>query len=179
MLVTLASISSATAAGLVFQGWRRSKGTWLSAAGWLVALVSMFVWSWALGPEVGLCYALGVFACFVWIEIALTAEARKTAAATLQRPFAVLQRPGARAWFRHGTIFLLSVPAAGVISMMLSIALVIYLPWTMPVKFIVAIFAYPVLWGLLSVWICAQEALLKPVLVNAGLLAVSALLLFA
>ena len=178
MLVTLACISSAAAAGLVFQGWRR-RATWLAAGGWLVALVSMFVWARALGPEVGLCYALGVFACFVWVEIALTAEARRTAVATLQRPFAALQRPGARAWFRHGTIFLLSVPAAGVIAMMLSIALVIYLPWATPLKFAVAIFAYPVLWGVLSVWICAQEALLKPVLVNAGLLALSALLLFA
>src|SRR5690606_34894422 len=119
----------------------------------LVALLSMFVWSWALGAEIGLCYALGVFACFVWMEIALTAEARKNAATIAQRPFAALERPRVRACLKHGTIFLLSVPAAGVIAMMLSVALVLYLPWTLPVKFAVAIFVYPVLWGALSVWI--------------------------
>lgn len=180
LLATLpACASTAAAAVLVFQGWRRSDAAWASAAGWLMALMSMFAWSWALGAEIGLCYALGVFACFVWAEIALTADARKAVAAAAQRPFAALQRPGARACLRHGALFLLSVPAAGVIAMMLSVALVLYLPWTMPVKFAVAIFAYPVLWGLLSVWICAQQALLKPALVNLGLLAFSALLLFA
>lgn len=180
MLETLlATTSSAAAACLIFQGWRRADARMFASAGWLLALLSMFAWSWALGPEVGVCYALGVFACFVWVEIALTADARKTVAAAVQRPFAALQRPGAQAWLKHGTIFLLSVPAAGVIAMMLSIALVLYLPWAMPLKFAVAVFVYPVVWGVLGVWICAQDALLKPVLVNVGLAAFSALLLFA
>ncbi|MDY6983062.1 MAG: hypothetical protein SV422_08240 [Pseudomonadota bacterium] len=175
----LATTSSAIAAILIFHGWRRSDAGWASAAGWLVALVSMFVWSWALGAEVGVCYALGVFACFVWAEIAMTADARKSVAAAVQRPFAAMQRPGVRAYLKHGALFLLSVPAAGVIAMMLSVALVLYLPWSLTLKFAVAIFLYPVVWGVLSVWICAQDKLLKPALVNLGLLAFSALLLFS
>lgn len=179
LAILLATTSSASAAALIFNGWRRSDAGWASAAGWLVALASMFVWAWALGPEIGVCYALGVFACFVWVEIAMTAEARKSVAAAAQRPFAAMQRPGVRAYFKHGSIFLLSVPAAGVIAMMLSVALVLYLPWSLTLKFAVAIFLYPVVWGVLSAWICAQDALLKPALVNLGLLAFSALLLFA
>lgn len=178
MLATLlATTSSAAAAGLVFHGWRSSNAAW-ATAGWLVALASMFLWSWALGPEIGVCYALGVFACFVWAGIAMTADARKAVAAAAQRPFEAMQRPGLRAWLKHGSIFVLSVPAAGVIAMMLSIAFVLYLPWSLTLKFAVAIFLYPVLWGALSVWICAQDALLKPALVNLGLLAFCALVLF-
>lgn len=179
MLFLLACICSAAAAISIFQGWRHSNAGWASAAGWLVALASILVWSLALGPEIGVCYALGVFACFVWVEIALTAEARRLVAAVAQRPFVAMQRPGVRACLRHGTIFLLSVPAAGVIAMMSSVALVLYLPWSLTLKFAVAIFLYPVVWGVLSVWICAQDKLLKPALVNLGLLAFSALLLFA
>jgi hypothetical protein len=146
-------------------------------APWRRALA--FLWSWALGAEIGVCYALGVFACFIWAEIALTAEARKSVATAAQRPFAALEGPGVRACVKHGTLFLLCVPAAGVIAMMLSVALVLYLPWSLTLKFAVAIFLYPLVWGALSVWICAQNALLKPVLVNFGLLAVSSLILFA
>lgn len=178
LISTLIAIAlSIAAAGLIYYSWRHSGKSLLAAAGWLLALVSVFAWSWALGAEIGTTYAIAIFACVVWGAVAFNAEAPKAVAAAA-RPFQRLQRPQLRGVFHHTVMFLLSVPAAGVIAMMLSIALVLHLPWPLLNRAAVAIFLYPVLWGAFGVWICAQERLLKPVLASAGLLILSSLVMY-
>lgn len=169
---------STTGAGLILYSWRHRNTAWAAFTGWLVAFASAFVWSWALGPELGATYAIIVFVCLVWAEIGFTAETGKYAVESSRRPWQQLYRPVMQDYCKHLILFLLSVPASGVITMMLSVALVLYLPWTMPVKFAVAILLYPVLWGALSAWIGAQVKLVKPLLVTTALLVVSSLLLF-
>lgn len=169
---------SIAAASLIYHSWRAGKSAWLACAGWLAAFGSAWVWSWAVGPEFGVIYAIIVFVCLVWAAIAFTMEARNPTRQMIGRPFQRMRWPELQDSRKHGMLFLLAVPAAGVISMLLSVALVLYLPWSMPVKFAVAIFLYPVLWGALSAWICAQVKVVRPVLVSAGLLTVSSVLLF-
>ena len=119
-----------------------------------------------------------MFSGLVWLEIVRSMEPGRADTRTDGRQFHALSRPGLKAWLRHSGLFLLSVPAAGLITLLLSAALVLALPWSLPAQAAVAIFVYPVLWGGLSAWVCAQERLLKPTLVSAGLLACSGLLLY-
>lgn len=173
----IAFATSIAAAALIFHSWRRGQLAWAALAGWLAAFASAFTWSRVLGVEFGVVYAIMVFVCLVWVAVALMVEAPK-AAAEAPRPFQALRGPAIQDGVKHGLRFLLSVPAAGVLAMMLCVALALYLPWTMPAKFALAIFLYPVLWGALSVWICAQADVLRPALVSLGLFVFSSLLLF-
>lgn len=177
-MVTLIAIAvSLAAAGVIYYSWRQRGKSLLAAAGWLLALGSVFAWSAALGAEIGTTYAIAIFTCLVWGAVAFNAEAPKAVAAGV-RPYQGLQRPQLRGVFHHTVVFLLSVPAAGVIAMMLSIALVLHLPWPLLNRAAIAIFLYPVLWGALGYWICAQERLLKPALASAGLLILSSLVMY-
>lgn len=169
---------SIVATGLIHHAWRSADAAWAAVAGWLLAFGSAFVWSLALGPEIGATYAIMVFVCLIWMTVAWTVEMPKAAGGSDPRPVRRMYRPGARDYARQGAMFLLSVPAAGVVAMMLSVALVLYLPWTMTLKFAVAIFLYPLLWGALSAWVCAQDALVRPALVSLGLFVLASLLLF-
>jgi hypothetical protein len=174
----LAFMISVLAAFLVYFSWKVDRRSGAAAAGWLLAFVSIFLWARALGPEFGLSYAMIVFICLVWIAVLSNMEGRRADDRSVQRPCQKLQWPELQGYGKHGALFLLSVPAAGVTAMMLSVALVLFLPWALPLKLAVAILLYPVLWGALSAWICAQDTLLKPLLANAGLFALSALVLF-
>lgn len=178
LAVLLALVISALAALLVYFSWKTDRQGGAAAAGWLLAVVSSFVWTRALGPQFGLTYALIVFICLVWAAVAFNMEGRRANEQATQRPWHKLNWPELQDYAKHGALFLLSVPAAGFTTMMLSVALVLFLPWALPLKLALAIFLYPVLWGALSAWICAQDTLLKPLLANAGLLAISALVLF-
>lgn len=176
----IALLLTCAAAALVFFSWRQGKRVWAAALGWLLAFASILPWSRALGPEIGICYAIMVFVCLVWAAVVWNMEpARAGAAPGGQRSFQALHRPSAREYGKHGLLFLLSVPGAGILALMLTAALVLPLAWTMPVKVALVIFLFPVVWGAFSVWICAQEKLLKPLLASVLVLAVSSLLLFA
>ena len=134
----------------------------LSLCGWLLALASVFAWSWTLGPEFGVTYAFIVFMFLVWIKVSLGIKRQNRMDQSSQRGYKPLSLPDGSSLLKHTTRFSLSVPVAGVLAMMLSVALVLFLPWSMLHKVAAAIFLYPVLWGAVSAWVCAQEKLLKP-----------------
>ena len=175
----IAVLMSITAAALEYYSWCRGKRVWAASSGWLLALASILSWSRALGPEIGICYAIMIFVCLVWVEVAWNMEPARAAAGSRARTFQPLYRPGVREYGTHALRFLLSVPAAGILALMFTSALALLAPWTMPLKVAVVVFLFPVAWGAFSVWICAQENLLKPVLASVLLLLVSSLLLFA
>lgn len=181
MSLILALLASAAGAGLVFLGWRREQGAALAAAGWLLAFVAILPWSWALGAEIGSCYAIMVFVCLAWAAVTWNRDVVTdrwrgvSAGRVLQR----LHRPGLKACALQLLRFLLAVPVAGLASLMLASALVLPLSWSMSAKVAAVIFVFPLLWGAFSVWICAQERLLRPVLANIALCALGGLLLVA
>lgn len=168
---------SVAAAVLVFLGWRRGGRAWLALTGWLLAFGSILPWSAALGPQIGLCYAIMVFTCLVWTEVAFNMEASRAAVPSAAREFQTLQLPRLRSCSRHGVLFLLAVPGACMATLLLTVALVVPLAWAMPAKVALAIFLFPVLWGAFSVWICAQDHMLKPILASFAILALSSLIL--
>lgn len=174
----LAFLVSIVAAFLVYYSWKAGRLAWVAGMGWLLAFASIAGWARVLGQEFGLAYAIAIFVCLAWAAVAFNMEGRSQGDQAALRPFQRLRWPGRQDGIRHATLFLLAVPATGVTAMMLSVALVLYLPWALPLKLAVAVFLYPVLWGALGSWICAQDTCLKPLLANAGLLVVSGLILF-
>lgn len=165
------------AAYLIYYSWQRRGQAWAAAAGWLLALSSVFVWPWALGPEIGVTYAIILFICLVWVLAAFNKEAARASNQTSLRPYQRIQWPQPQNYIKHSVLFVLSVPATGVIALVLSVALVLHLPLSLLYKVTIAIFAYPLIWGALSAWICAQDKLLKPTLVSVGLLIFASLAL--
>jgi hypothetical protein len=145
----------------------------------LLAGLAILPWSWALGAEIGSCYAILVVVCLAWAAVAWNRDAVVVRGRGMHpgRAFQPLQRPGLKACAAHLLRFLLAVPVAGLASLMLASALVLPLSWSMSAKVAVVIFCFPLLWGAFSVWICAREQLLRPVLVSIAVCAVSALLL--
>lgn len=180
----LAALTSLLAVACIYWSWRDRGQAVVSATGWLLALGSAVVWSHVLGPEFGVTFAIIVFMCLTWLAVLADVAARKgsdTRAADTRaapRPYQALVWPRAGQLLQQGVLFLLSVPAAGVLTLMLSVALVLYLPWTLLNKLAVAIFLWPVLWGVLSAWIAAQQKVSRPALVVASLFVVSSLALF-
>lgn len=174
----IAALTSVLAVGCIYWAWRKKGRALVAALGWLLASMSMVSWSGIFGPEFGVTYAIIVFVCLVWGVSFKGMEARLFANKASQRPYQRVSAPDVSILLKHGSIFLLSVPATGVLTMMLSVAVVLYLPWTLLTKVTVAIFLYPVLWGALSAWICAQQNAARPAVVLAGLFLISSLILF-
>ena len=131
-----------------------------------------------MGTEIGITYAVIIFIFLIWIEVALGMGKSRLAGESVQRPFQKLHWPTVSDACRHVMIFLFSIPGAGVIALALSVGAVLHLPWTMTNKFAAAIFLYPVVWGALSAWICAQNKLIKPTMISLGLIVVTCSLLF-
>src|SRR5690606_37370784 len=115
-------------------------------------------------------------AAVAWNREALADRGRGVAAG---RVFRSLHRPGLEACTVQVLRILLAVPAAGIASLILVSALVLQFSWGMAAKVAVVIFLFPLLWGAFSVWICAQERLLRPVLANIAVCALGSLLLVA
>lgn len=173
-----AVVTSLSAVACIYWSWREQGLPLVALTGWLLALVSMISWSQVLGPEFGVTYAIMVFTCLAWIVVFKGMAARRAESGTTLRPYQRMSVPDMSALLKHGSVFLLSVPATGMLTMMLSVALVLYLPWSLLTKIAVAIFLYPVLWGAFSTWICAQEKTSRSALTIAGLFLISSLILF-
>jgi hypothetical protein len=174
----IALLMSFCAVGCIYWSWRQ-RGNWLLAfAGWLLVIVSMFSWSAVSGPEFGTTYALIAMACAAWLLVLSNRDAAGADSRAAERTLRLVQRPPGISVVKQGARFLLSVPVAGLLALMLSVALVLYLPWTLLTKIAVAIFLYPVLWGALSAWICAQEKIIKPAMAVGGLFLISSVMLF-
>jgi hypothetical protein len=169
LAVMMALLVSISTVAMLYGSWRHSQRSWLALAGWALAILSLLLWSRALGPEFGISYAVMVFVCLVWLVVWMAGQTGSSANPSPQRPFRSLTTPGSASLIQHGSLFLLSVPASGLLSLLLSVALVNLLPWSLLTKVAIAVFAFPILWGLLSSWVCSQQSATRPALALGGL----------
>lgn len=174
----LALAISISSVGAIYLSWRQREQRWLAFAGWLLAVASMFVWSWALGPEFGVSYSVIVFVCLIWLQVGVGVKASGGVGLSSQRPYRNMTLPDARNLRKHATVFFLSVPVTGVLSLMTTVAMLIHLPWTLLTKLAVSVFVYPLLWGILSSWICTQRSPGRPAIVLISLSMISSILLW-
>lgn len=167
----------------VFFSWKNVNKKLLASAGWLLFLFSIFLWIKILGVEFGFTYSIVVFACIVWLVIAivtLTSETNKVAIRTIRpKPYLNKISIDPKSFFpKHALLFVLSVPFAGAASILLSLAIVSCFSWTTLNKVCTAIFVMPIIWGGLSAWICANTKPWFSSSVIAGLLSISSIVLF-
>ena len=189
----MAGLTSVLAVACIYWSWCERGQAMVAATGWLLALGSAVVWSHALGPEFGVTYAMIVFMCLTWLVVLVNTrstskgsagtgssrvDTRSSESRVALRPYQTLAKPQVADIIKHGGLFMLSVPVTGVLTLMLSVAAVLYLPWTLLNKIAVAIFLWPVLWGALSAWIGAQKNIGRPVIAIAVLFLISGLALF-
>lgn len=167
--ILIALLASIATVSLIYWSWRQSRWDWLALPGWGLALASLLLWSWALGPEFGVSYAVIIFVCLTWVAVLLASRTGASNNPPAQRPFRSLALPDSRNLFKHGSLFLLSVPASGLLSLLLTVALVNLAPWSLLTKLAVAVFAFPIFWGMLSSWVCAQQSPIRPALALGGL----------
>ena len=179
MMIQIAAFAiSLAAVGCVFRSWQQRGQAMLALLGWSLAALSVAFWSWAQGGEFGVTYATIVFVCLVWVNIAIRMEASTVSTSGTTRPFRAIAFPNLTSIGKQLALFAMSVPVMGVLALWLTVALVIFLPWTLLTEVAVAIFLYPVLWGALAAWVCVQNNLLRPAIVTVSLFIITSLLLF-
>lgn len=153
------------AAGVIclWRSWRarQSRSPLLMPLGWALLLLSCVPWCYALGIEFGLAYALMSMTLLAWAVIAATADSGPVAALEQERQ--PLRWPAWRTLGRHGGLFLLVVPVAGVVSALACVGAVRWLPWQPANSLIVVIVLQPVVWGALAYWFTAAPRLWRPV----------------
>lgn len=176
-MILLALIISCLAAGSLYASWRSKQIELLNWIGWLLAFSSVYFWSIALGPEFGTVYALLIFTCVIWILVWRNRQEAKRV--NDARPvWHQLTRPSVVQVARNSALFVLAVPVTGLVSLMLSLVLVWFFPWTMLNKVTTAIFIMPLIWGGFSAWIIADSRLWLTALSSLGLLILLCLLVF-
>lgn len=157
-----ALISGLLALACLYVSWR---GFLLSAVqftltGWVLVIVSCYFWIQFAGVEFGTVYSLLAFSISAWIFVLLNMEQQKQ---TKQRQEndthqqSVLCIDG-----RDVGVFVLAVPLTAVASVLTSIAMALFLPWTQVNQIVLAIFILPFIWGGAAVWVCSESRLLRP-----------------
>lgn len=173
LLLTIAGI------GCLFASWRRvamARGPYVTPLGWLLLLLTMPLWSRALGLEFGISYALLCTALVALLTALLNYELRQGR----QRHIASepLQLPAGSALGRHLLLFLLAVPLAGVVSAFSTTAAMLMLPVQTGNALVATLLLLPLVWGGAACWVCADPKLHRPTLTLLALLVASTLLLY-
>ena len=128
------------------------------------------------GPEFGSAFALINIAIVAWFFVLSNAEARQKKG--LQQALTAARIPSIRSIARHGAIFLVAVPLAGVASTLISVAISGLLPWNEIDRITFPLFAMPIIWGCVAFWVCADPELWRPTLSLFACGSVSAVALF-
>lgn len=145
--------------------------------GWLLLLVACFAWSASSNVELGISYAILAMAVCAWLLVIFNYELRAGKQRNLTEAELVLPR-GATV-LRHGVMFLVAVPLAGITAAYLSTAFVILLPWQLGNAMVFAMLLMPVVWGAGAYWSLADPALARPTLGMSLLLCLSLLILYS
>ena len=183
--VLLALLLAAAGIGALYAVWRkrlrqRAAAHW---GGWGLLTASLYFWVLGTGLEFGLVLgslvpALAAWS-LVWFNADLPKGGERSKQAAARKEPEVIAGPTAGSalrrwspWLRHGVLFILAVPFAAVVTAVVTIAISDLLPWSQLNRDVLVSVLMPVLWGVAAAWLCADEKLLRPLLV----LAVSGLL---
>lgn len=177
-MIVLAIAAGAAAVGILYARWRKwtkFRGVLIVVAGAL-ATTSLIFWMKVSGPEFGSAFALINFSVAAWLFVLTNAEARQ--GKRLEQAPTAARIPSSRSIARHGAIFLVAVPLAGVASTLVSVAISGLLPWGEIDRISFPLFAIPILWGCVAFWVCADSALWRPTISLIACGSVSAAALF-
>lgn len=180
-MAAMAFAFSLTLAGAscLYGSWRRLAlfKPWGKPAGWMLLLLSCWLWTRASNIEFGISYALMAVALCAWALVLFNYELRQQKQSA-DNGAASLVLPRASTLLRHGLMFLLAIPLAGLMAAYLSTALVTLLPWQLGNALVLAMLLMPVVWGAGAYWSLADPKLLRPTIGQSLLLGLSLLILY-
>lgn len=137
---------------LIYQGWKTHSRPY-AFSGWVITFMSLPLWIAAEGPEFGLIYGLCMPALFIWLGVLKEQKRQK------ETPD-IVKHATKWSWNRRkvmantaNVLFLL--PGLMIISSLLTITGVYFLPITEPSQMATGIIMLPMLWGILSYWYLA------------------------
>lgn len=158
----IAALLSLLGVSALYGSWRRLVprrfGTPL---GWACLGISFVPWVHASNAEFGVVYGFLAAAVSAWLIVAFTHEARRRE--DEPRPAARPVRVDPRGILRNAGVFFVAVPLAGTCALLLSVLIARLLPWPAVNALVLGFLLLPVLWGLASYWVCADEKPLRPV----------------
>jgi len=150
--------------GLIFASWRRWVPVALNAAsaaaGWLVLLLSGWLWIVSTGAEFGVLLAFLVPSLLAWMLVLVNRQHRQRR--DRAEPPALKPNAGERSWVRHLVLFVVVVPLAAVASALVTVALSLLLPWREVDAMVMVLVIMPILWGSAAYWACADSRLVRP-----------------
>lgn len=131
----------------------------LTPGGWLLLAGSMACWTEASGAEFGISYTLLVIPLVAWLVALRNMKVREYQPRIAEA--GRLSLPGLRSFSRHFLLFLLVVPFAALVATLATAALARLLPWSPVNAMVLAVLAMPLVWGLVSYWLCADPKLVR------------------
>lgn len=131
-------------------------------AGWLLMLLSCWLWIRAFGAEFGGVYALLFIPAAAWVLVLINAEIRHRK--PREQRTAQPVKPGTHTRGQHVLLFLIAVPMAAVAATYIGIGVSALLPWDRINQHVLAVFLMPVLWGIGACWACADPKMSRPAL---------------
>lgn len=178
-----AIMSLVIAIAIIYWDWRYLKRHHLMAkiTGWLLVLAALGFWTIRNGGEFGVVFWSIACSIIAWgymlISIEFQTENNKITQDYNNRPYIHKKLSAKRILHSLGTILMVAV--VGLIACALfCLALSTLLPGTESNVLVFISFLFPVLWSLVSYWICALDKLLKPLVYLSAVITGSSLLLF-
>ena len=169
MMLSLAAFaSSAFAVGMFYTAWRTQQpatGRLMKGLAVVLMLVSLWLWCYEHGPELGTCYAVVAFSLQAWSWIYVARQRIDRNIKRVVLPF----EPGLQ-WPGVNNITLRLLKAAAVFFLCAISAMLLTVVWTtaLPMNKVnqvaLGIYTMPVLWGAFVYWLCADNREWRPVL---------------
>lgn len=167
---------------LIFVSWRknkRSKSTdkwkFLRFLGWAIVLFAGAFWSQLKGVEYGVVYWLCSLVFFAWLLITLNSNSSERAQDKRERQFYRLTKDLVS---RRVITFLMAGPLSMIAACLVALLLGKLIAAEQANQLVWSAFIFPILWGLLSFWICATSKRLVANLLLWGSSLGSGLLIF-
>ena len=171
---TAATLTSFAGIAGLFYRWQMPspKQRGLRRLGWALLIISAGLWIWAQPVEFGVTFALVVPALLAWLVIMVKAPPRREARPSSPERLG-FRWPAPGALGKHIALFILTVPFAGLVGILLSFTFTDWLPWEAVNRLVMGVFLTPVIWGAASYWLTADTRLWRPLaaLTLSGLLA--------
>lgn len=168
----LAGFCCASGLMLLYASWRGllPQRVLIKALGWALIAVSGLLWSLSSGVEFGSTFLLLAVPLFAWPLVLWQSERRRSSTDELHRSSIVW--PTWSGFSRQLLLFTLAIPVAGLVSALICLSLMQFLPWQPVDQMAFGVLLMPLIWGFLMAWCVADSKPLRPTvsILIAGLL---------
>ncbi len=173
VILCVAGMASVYATGRRYTPLRVSA----NVIGWGLITASLFLWVPISGREFAVVYAFLILPMVAWVFV--VADPKKGNGRTLSRTRKSVARLRSGVALHQSSLFFAAVPLAAFTSTLVALETATWLPWSEVDQLVTGVLVMPVIWGLLSYWVCATSKPSRPTVAMMAAASFSALFLFA